>query len=205
MQLELKSPDAQNKRRLPMADDNAQEIALQVPSHDEQLDIATASALHQGKSLKLDSPDIDLKIEALFQAYGNEDFEDGMDSELISEITASIQTYGTQAIETIRRIVLEQNLQPQMAFEALRWLGRVSHPESYRSRLFLLETCLGSPSRLMRDGAALGLASMKDSHAIPYLREAVAREKIQDLRKDLETVLSRLEKLPDAAISIDDK
>jgi len=205
MQLELKSPNAQNKRRLPMADDNAQEIALQVPCHDEQLDIATASALRQDKSLKFDSLDIDRKIEALFRAYSNEDFEDGMDSEWISEITASIRAYGTQAVEAVRRLVLEQNLQPAVAFEALRWLGRVFHPESYHSRLFLLETCLDSPSRLVRDGAALGLVAMKDAHAIPYLREAIVREKIQDLRQDMETALWRIENLSNAAISVDDQ
>jgi len=188
-----------------MIDNSAQEIELQVLSHGEQLDTATVSVLRLDKSLKFDSLDIDQKIEALFWAYSNEDFEDGMDSEFISEIIASIRTYGTRAVEAIRRIVLEQNLQPHIAFEALRWLGRVSHPETYWSRLFFLETCLGSPSRMMRDGAALGLASMKDTHAIPYLRDAIAREEIQDLRKDLETVLSRLEKLSDAAISIDDK
>jgi len=136
------------------------------------------------ESLKFDSLEIDPKIEALFRAYSNEDFEDGMESEFIRELAASLRIHGTKTVESIRRIILEQNVTPHVAFEALRWLGRVSHPESYRSRLFFLETCLASPSRLVRDGAALGLASMKDSHAIPYLREAVAREKIQDLQKD---------------------
>jgi hypothetical protein len=149
--------------------------------------------------------DIDQKVEALFRAYATEEFEDGVDSEFICEITAIIRIDGTKAVEAIKRIIHEQNLLPYMAFEALRWLGRVHHPESYRSRLFLLETCLDSPSRLMRDGAALGLASMKDSHAIPYLRNAVAREGIEDLREDMKAVLLRLENSSHAPISVDDE
>ncbi|MCI0699445.1 HEAT repeat domain-containing protein [candidate division KSB1 bacterium] len=192
-----------------IVDSNARENVLEHKLEDsgnyEPSDIETASAWKRDKSLKTDFLNIDHELEALFQAYANGDFEDGMESEFISELISSIRIHGTKAIEAIRRIVLEQNVKPLVAFEALRWLGRVVHPESYRSRLFFLETCLDSPFRLVRDGAALGLASMKDTHAIPYLREAIAQEKIQDLRKDLEAVLLRLENLSNATISVDDK
>jgi len=188
---------------------NAQEIVfeheLQDSSDYERLDTETASALKRNKSLKTDFLNIDQELEALFRAYANEDFEDGMESEFISEFVSCIQKYGTQAVEAVKRIILAQNVKPHMTFEALRWLGRINHPESYRSRLLFMEMCLGNPLRLVRDGAALGLASMKDAHAIPYLRKAIAQEKTQDLRKDLETVLSRLEKLSNATIPVDDK
>jgi HEAT repeat protein len=192
-----------------IVDNNAREIVLehelQDPGNDEPSEIETASAWKRDKSLKTGFLNIDYELEALFQAYANEDFEDGMESEFISELISNVRIHGTKAIEAIRRIILEQNVMPQVAFEALRWLGRVAHPESYRSRLFFLETCLDSPCRLVRDGAALGLASMKDIHAIPSLREAIAREKIQDLRKDMETVLVRLENLSHATIPVNDK
>jgi len=162
------------------------------------LDTETASALKRNKSLKTDFLNIDQELEALFRAYANEDFEDGMESEFISEFVSRIQKYGNQAVEAVKRIILAETVKPHMAFEALRWLGRINHPESYRSRLLFMEMCLGNPLRLVRDGAALGLASMKDAHAIPYLRKAIAQEKTQDLGKDLETVLSRLEKLSNA-------
>jgi len=190
-----------------IVDSNAQEIVFehepQVSGNYERLDTKTASALKRDK--RTDFLNIDQKLEALFQACANEDFEDGMESEFISELISSVRIHGTKVVEAISRIILEQTVKPLVAFETLRWLGRVSHPESYRPRLFLLETCLDSSSRLMRDGAALGLASMKDTRAIPYLREAVAREKIQDLQKDMEAVLFRLVKLKNAAIAVDDK
>ncbi len=192
-----------------IVDSNAQEIMLEHELKDsdnyERLDIETASVSERDKSLKTGFLNIDNELEALFQACANEDFEDGMESEFIGELISSIRIHGTKAIEAIRRIILEQNAKPVVAFEALRWLGRVTHPESYRSRLFFLESCLDHPSRWVRDGAALGLASMKDTHAIPRLREAIAQEKIQDLRRDLEAVLLRLENLSDATISVDDK
>ena len=56
-----------------------------------------------------------------------------------------------------------------------------------------MEDSLLSPSRWIRDGAALGLATMKDLHAVPYLREAIRREEIPDLRRDFELVLDRVE------------
>lgn len=192
-----------------IVDNNAQEIVFEHELQDcgnyERLDSETASVLKQDKSLRTGFLNIDRELEALFRACANEGFEDGMESEFISELISSLRIHGAKAVESIRRIILEQNVTPHVAFEALRWLGRVSQPESYRARLFLLETCLGSLSRLVRDGAALGLASMKDSHAIPYLREAGAREKIQDLQKDMEAVLFRLVKLSNAAISVEEQ
>ncbi len=192
-----------------MIDSNAQEIVfvdeLHGSSNYEQLDAEIAAEPKPDKILQGDSININQTIEALFRAYANEDFEDGMESDFVSEITSSIQKHGTKSVEAIKRIILEQNVKPQVAFEALRWLGRITHPASYRPRLLFLESCLDSPSRWVRDGAALGLASMKDTHAIPGLREAIAQEKIQDLRKDLEAVLLRLENLSHATISVDDK
>lgn len=205
MQLELKNPKAQSKPVPPMTGDSAQKIDLQVLGHAEPLEAATASGLHQDQSLNSSSLDPDKKIAVLFRAYANEDFEDGADSEFVSEMAASIRTYGTQAVEAIRCVVLTQNPKADISFAALRWLGRINHLESHRARLAFLETCLGSPSRLVRDGAALGLASMKDAHAISFLREAIAREEIQDLREDMESVLLRLEISSNAEIFVDDK
>ncbi|GEM_PF-3472788 len=192
-----------------IVENNAQEIVfeheLQDSSNYERLDTEAALFSKRDKSSKLGFLNIDDELEALFQANADGDFEDGMESEFINELITSIQIHGTEAVEAIRRIILEQNVRPLVAFEALRWLGRISHPESFRDRLFLLETCLENPSRLLRDGAALGLVSLKDAHAIPYLRKAIAREQIQDLRKDMEAVLARLENLSDATIPVDDK
>jgi HEAT repeat protein len=134
-------------------------------------------------------------LKTLFQIHAYEDFEDGMQSEFVDELILYILKYGSRAVNAISSIILTESAKPQVIFEALRWLGRLTHPMSYYSRLFLLERSLLSSSRWIRDGAALGLASMKDTHAIPYLREAANKEKIQDLRRDMEDVLAHLESL----------
>jgi len=148
---------------------------------------------------------ISRQIEVLFRAYAHEDFEDGTESEFINELSSYVLKYGTIAVEVIASIVLKFDIKPQVTFEALRWLGSITHSESYRSRLFLLERSLRNPSRWVRDGAALGLVSMKDVHAVPYIRDAIDREQIQDLRKDLQDVLNRLEHLSHAPFSSKNK
>jgi len=131
-------------------------------------------------------------IESLFTSYSHEDFEDGMENEFVDELRAYILRYGTKTIDAIAKIIAGNTEKPQIIFEALRWLGQIKHPESYQARLFLLENSLRNPSRWVRDGAALGLAAFKDVHAIPYLRNAIEREQIHDLREDMEDVLKRL-------------
>lgn len=189
---------------MPSIIDNNVQAVLLVDEMEDAGNGKQASLVKRNKNLKTEFLDINPKVETLFQAYANEDFDDGMESEFISEIVSLVQKYGAQAVEAIKPIIITQNVKPYVAFEVLRWLGRINHLESHRSRLLFLEMCLDNPSRLVRDGAALGLASMKDAHAIPYLREALAQEKIQDLRKDMETVLWRIEN-SNAAISLDDK
>ena len=135
------------------------------------------------------------ELEVLFLSYDNEDFEDGMGNDFVKELKFYILRYVNKAVHAIANIIARRHTNPQVISEALRWLGGMSHPESYQSRLFLLEKSLYNPSRWIRDGAALGLASMNDVHAIPYLHEAIKREKIQDLQEDLQTILIRLERL----------
>ena len=135
------------------------------------------------------------ELEVLFLSYAYEDFEDGMENDFIKRLRFCILRHGIKAVHAIAKIIVGRRANPQVISEALRWLGCISHPESYQSRLFLLEQSLGDPSRWIRDGAALGLASMNDVHAIPYLHEAIKREKIQDLQEDLQTILIRLERL----------
>ncbi len=132
-------------------------------------------------------------IEILFSIYVHEEFEDGMDNEFIEELRLYILKYGTKAIDAIANIIANGSVKPLVIFEALRWLGSITPTCAYRSRLLLLERSLRSPSRWIRDGAALGLASMEDVSSIPDLRNAIDKEKIQDLRKDMETVLHHLE------------
>lgn len=131
-------------------------------------------------------------LEDLFISYSEEEFEEGMENDFVYELKSYVLKYGTRTMHSIARVLDKNIISPQLAFEAVRSLGYIIHPESYRWRLFLLEKCLNNESRWIRDAAALGLSALKDPHSIPYLSEAIRKEPIEELRLDMEMVLIRL-------------
>ncbi|HEY9669794.1 MAG TPA: HEAT repeat domain-containing protein [Coleofasciculaceae cyanobacterium] len=135
------------------------------------------------------------KIEAIFWAAKGEFFEDGMESELSRQLNSVVKEYSNEAIEAITCLIVYEKVNPEVAGEALRWLGRIEHPETYEYRRWLLERSLTLNSTRVRDGAILGLASMDDKHAIPYLKQAIEREQCAELKVDMEQVLEQLESL----------
>lgn len=139
------------------------------------------------------SAEIDQEIERLFEAAKEQIFEDGMESDFSRGLVSLVEKYGDIAIGVITRLVVTEQANAEVASEALRWLGRMEHPFTYRSRIFLLKRSLYSRSARIRDGAALGLASLDDPQAVPSLRRAIQREKNRLLRNNLEQVLFQLE------------
>lgn len=133
------------------------------------------------------------KTETLFQAARGQYFEDGVESEFSNGLSALVEKHGEAVIKTIARLADSEIVHAEVMSEALRWLGRMNHPSTYHSRLWLLEGSLFSPSARVRDGAALGLAAMDDPHALTYLKQAIQMEKQAELREDLKQVLTQLE------------
>jgi len=136
---------------------------------------------------------IDQEITILFEAAKEQDFEDGMESEFSKGLISLIKKYGNAVMEVISDLIIHEGVNAAVASEALRWLGRMDHPTSYYFRLWLLERSLRCSSAMVRDGAALGIASLDDTHAIPYLKQAILRENYAELREDMEQVLVQLE------------
>ena len=134
------------------------------------------------------------ELEALFIAGKEEYFEDGKTSHFSKGLVSCIQKYGNNAIEVITGFIVYEKVSPEVASEALRWLGEINHPESYKFRLWLLERSLSCPSSRVRDGAILGLSYLNDPHAITYVDEAIKQEKITELRKDMKQVLAQLKR-----------
>ena len=145
-------------------------------------------------TLTQDYPDtIDQEIELLFDRAKGEVFEDGMESEFSRGLVTYIKKYRNAAMEALERLILTEQVNAEIASETMRWLGHIDHLITYRHRLYLLERSLLNTSPRVRDGAGLGLASLDDPHAIPYLKKAIEREQIQELCHDLEQVLTQLE------------
>lgn len=132
------------------------------------------------------------RIRILFTAAKEEVFEDGYESKFSRELISLVQQYDEQAMEPIIRLIVNEQVNPEVAAEALRWLGETEEPLTRSSRRWLFERTLYSSSSRVRDGATLALASLDDPHAIPYLRRAIEQESYPELRKDMEQVLEQL-------------
>jgi hypothetical protein len=142
---------------------------------------------------------------ALFAAAKDEYFEDGMESAFSRGLIRLIGEYGEKAVVELAFLILHDQVNAEIAAEALRWLGHMEGPggpaptqlrqdmRSYQRRLWLLERSLFTASARLRDGATLGLASLDDPHAVRYLRRAIAQEPSPELRSDMEQVLAQLE------------
>jgi hypothetical protein len=135
---------------------------------------------------------VEAKFEDIFRRGAETRFEDGMDTEFSNELVSAVATYGRSSKDMLSRLLDDQRISPGVWAEALRWLGRMNDAASHESRLWVLEKALTSPHAAVRDGAALGLASMNDLRATPYLQKAKNAETIDDLRSDLEQVLLQL-------------
>jgi hypothetical protein len=133
------------------------------------------------------------EIETVFRTAKEEFFEDGMETIFSHQIDSLVKKYGFEALEAITCLIVYKRVETEVAGEALRWLGRIEHAESYKYRRWLLERSLSLPSTRVRDGATLGIASMDDKHAIPYLKTAIEHEFCSELKEDMEQVLEQLE------------
>lgn len=133
------------------------------------------------------------KIENIFWIAKGEIFEDGMESSFSHQLISFLKKYGNDALEAITCLIVYERVDPEVASEALRCLGRIDHRESYGYRRWLLERSLGLSSTRVKDGAVLGISFMDDKHATPYLKSAIQEEKCSELKADMETVLEQLE------------
>lgn len=141
----------------------------------------------------------------LFMSALDEEFEDGLESEFLLRLKDIVLDRRQEAIQAISTIVTSNFQRPEVIAETLQLLGDIDDPSTYRERLTLLENSLSNASRWIRDGAALGIASMNDPHAIAPLQTAAANEEIKDLKDDLMKVLKKLENNSGANVSTQDQ
>lgn len=160
----------------------------------------------ENSTRQLERPEgIEQQIDTLFEEDIDQDFEDGMESRFSRELLSLVRKYGNFAMNEINYLINHKGVNSEVAAEALLWLGDIDHPATYDYRLWLLERSLGSSSSRVRDRAALGLASMADPHAIPYIREAIDRETCTELREYMVHVIEELDADYHASFTKDDK
>ena len=122
-----------------------------------------------------------------------DDFTDGMISRISEEIEGFVHKYHGAAVNAIESVLGAENIHREVAAEVLKTLGHVTDPETYQQRLALLMRFLGAPSTWVRDGALTGLSWLNDPASLPALRKAVQVETVEELRRDIEAVVSEIE------------
>ena len=121
-------------------------------------------------------------------------FEDGVHNELSRAIQPLLQQYGQLTVDALSDLYITRLIGPAMISEVLPWLGRTEVRDSLdrNSRFWFLVYSLRDSNASVRGEAALGLASLDDKRAIPYLQQAAASESIQLLRRRLRKAADEL-------------
>lgn len=137
-----------------------------------------------GTAPEANPPWVEEHVRTLFGEAVDERFDDGVESSFARELVSVVERWGDSAMAAAAWLVIRDLAEPQVSREALRALGHMRHADSHSYRLWLLERSLHALSPWVRDGAALGLASMRDVHAIAHLTQAVERESLAELREE---------------------
>ena len=133
------------------------------------------------------------KVQGLFSRARGESFVDGMDSVFSRGLKHFINRFNSKALDEIALLIINEVADPEVAGEALRWIGLLEDPRTRKYRLWLLCKALNSSSVRVRDGALLGISFMDDPMAAGDLRAAMNRERISELRYEMGRVLEQLE------------
>lgn len=131
-------------------------------------------------------------MENIFSAARNEVFEDGMESQFSKELVSLIWKHGQVAILEAARLIASEKVDPIVAAEALKWVGRINDGKTHSFRLWLLKRGLTSSNAQVRDGAGLGLSFLGDPEAIQALSQAASIEQSPELKSDLKQIIEQL-------------
>lgn len=135
------------------------------------------------------------EIERLFAAAANDRFEDGFDSTLSLELHRFVFKHGEVVLGIVSDLILGGRVAAEVAAEALRCVGEMENEATHEARRRLLERGLTCPSHVARDGAVVGLSTLRDPQTIPALEEAAAREDYRLLRANMLAVIEQLRAL----------
>ncbi len=133
------------------------------------------------------------KLSAIWREAKDEQFEVGMES-LFSESLDSLHSENpTQLLSLLSKRLSDTHADTEVLVEMLRWASRQEVAEGDNGVFKLLSQGILHEDALVRDAAALGLANLDDAKAIGPLREAIKREKVPELKDDLQALVQSLE------------
>lgn len=121
-----------------------------------------------------------------------ETFDDGFESFFGQQLEQFVLERGQLGVLIIAALIMRNELNEEYVSEAMRWMGWITDENSYRARYGLLVRNLNHKNARVRDSAALGLSSLGDISAIPYVEAAIENEQVPELKQDMQQVLDYL-------------
>ena len=133
------------------------------------------------------------QLERLFAAARDEQFEVGIESQFSKGLQNLFRYDPTTIIQSLRNRLTSNDADPEVLAEVLRWASRQDVNSVRDLVVDLLSVGLHNASSLVRDAAALSLAHLEEAAAVELLKRALNREKVPELREDLEDLILSLE------------
>ena len=153
---------------------------------------STATTERRTTTTQRQSLEAELELRRALNLVQDDVFEDGVENEVSRAVPRLVACFGSAAVEATARLYLDRLLAPDIMSEVLRWLGHVEDEASSEACFWFLIYCLRDSDPRVRSAAALGLASLEDARAVPYLQREAQVERIGLLRSRLEKVADEL-------------
>jgi len=135
---------------------------------------------------------LDSQLTQLCTNAVNEQFEAGMESQFSISLQQLCNYKPPDMIALLKVKLMDENTNPEVLAEIVRWASR-QESIGVRDDVFdFLISSLDHSSSLVRDAGALGLASFDEIAVYEPLKKAARKEKIPELKKDLQNLVCSL-------------
>lgn len=137
--------------------------------------------------------EIERELECLFVAAIEEQFEGGVESEFVRNLSDLLASSPLKLLRLLRIRLDETRLPAEVLAEVMQWLGE-QEQEPIRERVVsLLMFGLDHTSSLVRDAGALALGQLEGSNALVHLERAITKETVPELREDMRDLADSLQ------------
>ena len=131
-------------------------------------------------------------VRQLLEQAREEHFEQGKDSRFASGLLSVFRLFPEDLLEALHSRCSTVGIEPSVLAEVLTTLGNFEGRVARAQRMAFIAHFLTAESPLVRDAAGTGLSYLEDPAAVPFLEEAIRRERNASLRSDLEAVVRDL-------------
>lgn len=139
------------------------------------------------------STHVDNELEHLFSAAQEEQYEAGMESQFTRNLQQLYESNPEIVLQSLKAR-FESNIgNSGVLSKTLEWVSHLEGSTFSSDIVSVLLTGLNHSSPLVRDAAALGFAYFDERVAIGYIKQAIEKEDVPELREDLEDLVQSLE------------